>query len=247
MKKYITVRFHSRTDPGRVRPGNEDAFLADGEAGLFAVADGMGGHAAGEVASRLAIEALPGLHEAGPARPDTPADGRKWLASLVARANRAVYEAARSNPDQRGMGTTLTVLYIRPPVACFAHVGDSRLYRFRDGRLQQLTRDHTWVQEQVDAGLLSPSQAQVHPHRSMLTRAIGIAEDVAVDSGDVDVEPGDVFLLASDGLSSMLSDEEIAGVLARDGALDAMADALIEAANARGGYDNITVVLVRAE
>ena len=249
MKKYITVRFSSRSDRGRIRPGNEDALLADGETGLFAVADGMGGHAAGEVASRVAIEALRSAARIAPVEtgPSASTSARKWLASSVEAANRAVYEAARADPRLGGMGTTLTALYIRPPIACYAHVGDSRMYRLRGGRLQQITRDHTWVQEQVDAGLLSPAQAAVHPQRSVLTRAVGISDAVAVDSADLDVGPGDLFLLASDGLTGMLPDDQIAAVLMNGTSLDGIADDLIREANARGGVDNITVVLVRLD
>ena len=248
-KEYITVRF---SDPGRLRPTNEDAFLADRETGLFAVADGMGGHAAGEVASHLAIEALraggsPPAAEPGSADADPASIARKWLASLVEAANRVVFEAARANPEYRGMGTTLTALYLRSPVACYAHVGDSRLYRFRDGRLQQLTRDHTWVREQVDSGLLSPAEADRHPYRSVLTRAIGTNESVEVDSSEVDVQTSDLFLLCSDGLTTMLDDDDIAGVLSRGLSLEESTAVLIDEANRRGGYDNITVVLVAAE
>jgi len=249
VKKYITVRFSSRSDRGRIRPGNEDALLADGETGLFAVADGMGGHAAGEVASRVAIEALRSAAQNAPGEtgPSASTNARKWLASSVEAANRAVYEAARADPRLGGMGTTLTALYIHPPIACYAHVGDSRMYRLRGGRLQQITRDHTWVQEQVDAGLLSPAQAAVHPQRSVLTRAVGTSDAVAVESADLGAEPGDLFLLASDGLTGMLTDDQIAAVLMNGTSLDGIADDLIREANARGGVDNITVVLVRLD
>lgn len=227
-----------------MRPANEDAWLASPDSGLFAVADGMGGHVAGEVASRIAIETLrasSGSPEPGAA---TGVSTRNWLASRVAAANEAVWDAAQADLDLRGMGTTLTALYLAPPVACFAHVGDSRLYRLRSGRLQQLTRDHTWVQEQIDSGLLRVAQARAHPHRGVLTRAIGTGDAVPSDTGDVDLQAGDVFLLASDGLTGMLADDEIAALLSRRESLDNIAGMLIDEANARGGQDNITVVLV---
>ncbi|MGD8277066.1 MAG: Stp1/IreP family PP2C-type Ser/Thr phosphatase [Gemmatimonadota bacterium] len=232
-----------RSDPGRIRQNNEDAPLVREDLGLFAVADGMGGHAAGEVASHLAIEAL--------VESATDADAGLGAVELVRafeRANRAILDRSIAEPSTRGMGTTLSVLANngRHEGVLLAHIGDSRLYRWRAGRLEQLTRDHTWVQEHIDAGILTPEQARNHPFSSVLTRVLGTTATAAPDIERVPVEPGDLFLLCSDGLTGMLEEETIAAILATDLGIDGIADALVDAANAAGGGDNITVVLARA-
>lgn len=234
--------FAGRTDPGRVRDRNEDALLQRSERALFAVADGMGGHAAGDVASRIAVDVLD-EHTLS-----TGSDiGGDELAAGIRAAHEAILRAARADDALQGMGTTLTALRLREDGSCVvAHVGDSRAYRYRDGALEQLTRDQTWVQDQVDAGMLTPEQARTHPFAAMITCALGIeGVDLDVQVLEPDCRPGDVFLLCSDGLTSPLPDHEVSAVLERTPDLDEAAAALVEAANAAGGPDNITVALVR--
>lgn len=235
------------TDPGLQRPNNEDAYLDCAEAGLFAVADGMGGHAAGEVASRMAIETLareacrPGARHHASQNLATP------LLRAISAANRELRRIGRDDPDKRGMGTTLSVLAGPPDGSrgVIAHVGDSRIYRLRDGRLERLTRDHTWVQERVDAGVLTPEQARSHPYASILTRVLGTDERVEPDVIPVVTAPDDLFLLCSDGLPGMVEDEEIGEIMARDDPLPVMGERLIEAAKSGGGLDNVTLILAR--
>jgi protein phosphatase len=231
------------SDPGQVRKNNEDTPLVRSDLGLFAVADGMGGHAAGEVASQLAIQTLVEcVTEAGAGL------GAVVLVRAFDRANRTILDRSIDEPSTHGMGTTLTVLAIngRREGALLAHIGDSRLYRWRADRLDQLTRDHTWVQEHIDAGVLTPEQARNHPFASVLTRVLGTTATAAPDIERISVEPGDLFLLCSDGLTGMLEAEMIATILAADLPLDRTARLLIDAANGAGGADNITVVLARA-
>jgi PPM family protein phosphatase len=231
-----------RTDRGQVRARNEDALLLAPVRGLFAVADGMGGHAAGEVASGLAIASL----ENHPLPDGAVATGLK---AAIHAAHRAILDAASADPALAGMGTTLTVLQVAPSRHCtIAHVGDSRAYHYANGRMRQLTRDQTWVQEQVDAGLLSPERAREHPYAAMLTHALGVG-DVALDVQitTLDVPAGDVFLLCTDGLTARLTPADLGSILGQHSDLDAAAAAMVAAANAAGGPDNITVVLVRAD
>lgn len=243
----LTMRWESAaiTDRGRLRPQNEDAYIARPDLGLFVVADGMGGHAAGEVASAMAVETVARDLSAPPA---TAQDAERALVASLGAANRAILERAAREPEKTGMGTTLTALLLLPQTgtSVIAHVGDSRAYRLRDGGLEQLTRDHTWVQEQVDAGLLSPAQAHHHPYSSVLTRVIGVYTDVEVDTRRDRARAGDLLLLCSDGLTGMVDDDELRTLLARDLPLHELAAQLVEAANLRGGLDNITAVLVRS-
>jgi PPM family protein phosphatase len=237
----MRIEFAGRTDTGRVRARNEDALLQRPARGLFAVADGMGGHAGGDIASRIAIDILD-EHSATPA-PDAAAH----LEAGVRAAHAAISKAARADPALSGMGTTLTALRAEPTGTCtLVHVGDSRAYRLRDGLLEQLTRDQTWVQDQVDAGLLSMEQARHHPYASLLTGALGI------DGADLDVQlaqwagrEDDIILLCTDGLVARLDDDHIQHILTLDHDLDAAAAALVDAANDAGGPDNITVAVVR--
>lgn len=240
----MALDFAGLTDQGRVRARNEDALLQRPERGLFAVADGMGGHAAGDVASRIAVDVIDErLLAAGP---ELSGDA---IAGAIRAAHDAVLRAGRAEAELAGMGTTLTVLAVAPDGACrVGHVGDSRAYRFRDGALEQITRDQTWVQAQVDAGRLTPEQARVHPFAAMITSALGIdASPLDVQVHEPDARPGDVFLLCSDGLTGPLRDDEIAAILTRHPAPDDAARTLVEAANEAGGPDNITVALVRLE
>ena len=224
------------TDTGRRRRQNEDAFVCDPP--LFAIADGMGGAQAGEVASGLAAAAF----EEGAAA----IHGEDGVATLVRAANARIFERAVHDPTVAGMGTTATVAVVDESAGTvtLAHVGDSRAYRYRRGALEQLTTDHSLVGELVRSGRLTEDEAAVHPHRSVITRALGTDADVEVDTLTVEVVPGDLVLLCSDGLSAMVRDEEIARVLEATGAAPREAgEALIAAANAAGGEDNVTVVL----
>lgn len=222
------------TDVGRQRAANEDAYLVDPDRSLYAVADGMGGHRAGEVASAAAIEALAGGVGTGMA-----------LVDAVASANTRILERAGDDPELAGMGTTLTAMTMRGgSTAVLAHVGDSRAYLLRNGDLVQVTEDHSVVEGLVREGRITPEQAEHHPSRSMLTRALGVDHHVEVAGYEVDLLPGDRLMLCSDGLTTMMRDREIAVVLraARD-PLDA-ASTLVDAANRAGGADNITVVVL---
>jgi serine/threonine protein phosphatase PrpC len=227
-----------KTDTGRQRRDNEDSAFA--RAPVFVVADGMGGAQAGEVASRLAIEAF----EHG-----LPDDGspEERLAARVREANRQIYDRSRADRGRAGMGTTLTAAYVGDAHVAIAHVGDSRAYLFRDGTLQRLTQDHSLVDELVRRGKLTEEQAAEHPQRSIITRALGPEPDVEVDTWTYPARSGDVVLLCSDGLTSMISEIRVREVLSAHDDLDAAADALIHEANEAGGRDNITVVLFRLE
>jgi PPM family protein phosphatase len=229
-------RAHAGTDTGRRRLQNEDIFVC--RPPLFAVADGMGGAQAGELASRLAAGALE--------ERATDLRGEEAIAELVREANTRIFQRAVTDPSAAGMGTTVTVALLdeeRGTVA-IAHVGDSRAYRLRDGGLEQLTVDHSVVGELVRAGRLTEEEALQHPYRSAITRALGTEADVDVDTFTVDISPGDLYLICSDGLTTMLRDDEILDVAGSAGDDPArIADALVAAANAAGGEDNITVVL----
>jgi serine/threonine protein phosphatase PrpC len=227
-----------KTDTGRQRRDNEDNAFA--RAPLFVVADGMGGAQAGEVASAIAVEAFEqGLPDSG--------SPEQRLADRVREANRRIYERAQADHERAGMGTTLTAAYLDDAALAIAHVGDSRAYLFRDGSLERLTQDHSLVEELVRQEKLTPEQAAEHPQRSIITRALGPEASVDVDTWTYPVRAGDVLLLCSDGLTSMVSEERVAEILAASGSLAAAADALIDAANRAGGRDNITVVLFRLE
>ena len=225
----------SATDPGRKRRQNEDAFVA--RPPIFAIADGMGGARAGEIASALAASALKDAQGAG--------GGPERVKQLVQEANRRVHERASTDPSTSGMGTTMTVALVEPSGdLTFGHVGDSRAYMLRGDRLEQLTDDHSLVAELVRRGELSVRDAEVHPQRSVITRALGTDPDVDVDAFTWQPEAGDVYLLASDGLSDMVSGDDIERILVEHRAsLDGAARALVKAANRGGGDDNITVVL----
>ncbi len=223
-----------RTDVGRVRDGNEDEKLVDDRMGLFAVADGMGGHQGGEVASSTALEALRAA----------VADGAP-IRDAIARANEAVIERAAADDRLRGMGTTMTAATLAAGgTLLIGHVGDSRAYLARDGAFTQITEDHSLVEEMVREGELTPEQADVHPRRNIVTRALGIDPDVDVDLYPVELRGGDRVLLCSDGLTSMIRPDEIAAILREEADPQQAADRLVDAANAAGGEDNITVVVL---
>src|SRR6187551_1680929 len=224
------------TDPGRKRRRNEDSFVV--RPPLFAVADGMGGAQAGEVASRLAAAALE-----AEIRGDA---GEQGIVELVHEANRRVFQRSTEDAATQGMGTTMTVALVDDATGtiAFGHVGDSRAYRVRDGELEQLTNDHSLVGELVRSGRLSPEEAGSHPQRSVITRAVGTEPEVDVDTFTVEAEDGDLFLICSDGLTDMVGDEVVReAIVGSGGDLDRAARALVDAANQGGGEDNITVVL----
>jgi serine/threonine protein phosphatase PrpC len=227
-----------RTDPGRQRRGNEDSSYA--RAPVFALADGMGGAAAGEVASQIAIEAF----EAGLPAGGTP---EERLSVVVQRANRAIYDRAQGDHRLDGMGTTLTSVYLDADHVALAHVGDSRAYRLRGGELTRLTEDHSLVEELVKDGKLTEEEAFEHPQRSIITRALGQEPVVQVDTFSYPVKAGDVVLLCSDGLTDMLTERQVAEVLVGAPTLERAGQLLIDEANNAGGRDNITVVLFRVE
>jgi PPM family protein phosphatase len=227
-----------KTDTGRARADNEDNAYA--RPPLYVVADGMGGAQAGEVASALAVEEFRvGLGDDG-----TP---EQRLTERVQAANRRIYETAHRKLEHEGMGTTLTAVYLDDSNLAVAHVGDSRAYIFRDGELIRLTHDHSLVEELIRRGKLTPEQAAAHPQRSIITRALGIEPEVEVDTWTYPMRAGDIVLLCSDGLTSMIDESQIAAVLAAEHDLDAAGERLIAEANEAGGRDNITVVLFRLE
>ncbi len=241
--------FSSRTDCGRQRENNEDALLVDDTLGLAVLADGMGGYNAGEVAAGMAVAGVgtrlgSWLAQAG--RTATAALIRQARQASVAEANRAILQAAHAQPAYRGMGTTLVAGVFRDERLVLGHIGDSRCYRWRRGELRQITRDHSLLQEQLDAGLITAAQAAVSSQRNLVTRALGIEPVVALEVQEFEVEPGDRYLLCSDGLTDMVDDDSIAAVLAREAGLPAQAVDLVALANARGGRDNITVLLAQA-
>jgi serine/threonine protein phosphatase PrpC len=226
--------YAGRTDTGRKRRRNEDAYVVAPP--LFAVADGMGGAQAGEIASKLAAAAL---EDTDPGR----VTGPERVASLIREANRRVHERSNTDPATSGMGTTMTVALVERDGVVIGHVGDSRAYLVRDGSIEQLTEDHSLVNELLKSGRLSPAEADVHPQRSVITRAVGTDPEVDVDAFTVDARAGDVFLLCSDGLTDMVTDAGILDAVAenRDD-LDRATKTLVSAANRGGGEDNITVV-----
>jgi PPM family protein phosphatase len=235
----VLARYTGVTDPGRRRRRNEDAYVC--EPPLFAIADGMGGAQAGEVASGLAAAVL----EEATGEEQRNEHGEERLASLIQEANRRVFRRSNEDAATSGMGTTMTVALVDDSdgTIAFGHVGDSRAYRIRGGELEQLTDDHSLVGELVRSGRLSPEEAETHPQRSVITRALGTEPDVDVDTFTTKAEPQDIYVLCSDGLTDMISPREILAIVERSSDLDDAARGLIEAANAGGGEDNITVVL----
>jgi serine/threonine protein phosphatase PrpC len=244
----MTLEFFSATDTGRARNNNEDSVAVEEAAQLVVLADGMGGYNAGEVASGMATAFIKTelgrwLSEASDNATDT--DVRRAMDICVDNANRAIFNAANSNPQYAGMGTTLVVGVFRDGRLLMGHVGDSRGYRLRAGRLQQITHDHSLLQEQIDSGLITAEQAAFSSNKNLVTRAVGVEDTVLLETHLHDVLPGDIYLLCSDGLSDMLDDESISQLLQGSDALPEVAAALVDAANDAGGKDNISVVLAR--
>jgi serine/threonine protein phosphatase PrpC len=237
---------YTLTDVGRRRDHNEDSHLADETLGLFAVADGMGGHQAGERASQMALEALHGALKSAVSKHAYEGGDRdplKILHDATRIAGTAVYDAAQADPSLHGMGTTLTSLWFKGGRACLAHVGDSRAYRFRNGAVQQLSNDHSWVSEQVRAGLMTEKEAKESRFKHIITRSVGFERDVQVDGAAEPVHAGDCYLLCSDGLSNYIEDEELTRIFLSRFYRD-VPRLLVGLANDRGGDDNITVVLI---
>jgi protein phosphatase len=240
----MILRTAAHTDVGLRRRGNEDRFAIDPELGLCLVADGMGGHSAGQVASELAATTvLTSLRE----RKGSDASASEKLRCALEDANRAIYQAARQNSLYSGMGTTIVALLVEGERAALAHVGDSRAYRVRGGRIRQLTDDHSVVGELLRRHEITADDARDHPHRHMLTRALGVRGYVQPDLAELTLARGDRFVLCSDGLTNHVEDHEIAKLNAEPGSLEACCEALIALANRRGGEDNITVALASCE
>jgi protein phosphatase len=251
----MKIVYKAVTDVGRKRKGNEDSLFVNPEQNLFVVADGMGGHAAGEIASKVAVDSINefvcltggdeeitwpfGLDE------NISYDGNR-LKTAIRFANRKVLEATKEKSEYEGMATTVAAVLVESDAANIAHVGDSRIYLFRDPELVQLTSDHSWVNEQIQSGVISADQARSHPLRNVVTRALGGKADLQVDMQVHKSKAGDVLMLCSDGLTTMVPDEEIAAIF-KDAAGDVerAADDLVAEANARGGEDNITVLLIK--
>jgi len=244
----MALEFHVATDTGRARTNNEDSAAFDDKTALMVLADGMGGYNAGEVASGMATTFITSelgrwLSEASQSATD--ADVRRAMEICVDNANRAIFNAANSNPQYAGMGTTLVVGVFRDTRLLLGHVGDSRCYRMRAGRFVQLTHDHSLLQEQIDAGLITAEQAAFSANKNLVTRAVGVEDTVLLETHVHEALPGDIYLVCSDGLSDMLDDESIAQLLQGCDLLPEAAKALIDAANDAGGKDNISVVLAR--
>ncbi len=246
------------TDVGRKRKHNEDNLLLDvngeSEEGLFIVADGMGGHAAGEVASKITVDTV-GEFIAATRQKEEATWPFKYnhelhfnsnrLAVAIEKANERVMAAVAAQPWLKGMGTTVVAGLLDGKILSLAHVGDSRAYLYRGGQLSRLTDDHSWVHEQVAAGILTEDEAKSHPLKNVVTRALGGGPSVSPDLQELSFESGDVFLFCSDGLTTMLSDEEIRDAVASEGDPKALCERLVQTANDKGGVDNITVVIAR--
>jgi serine/threonine protein phosphatase PrpC len=242
----LRLKYAARSDVGMIRSGNEDSYAAEVNAnsvGVFVVADGMGGHAAGEVASLMAVQTsmaeLSGLKEID----DGGTAGTK-VAEALRNANRNIHDRMLAESDKQGMGTTASVLVLDQKRYLIGQVGDSRIYLLRDGALQQITKDHSYVQEQVDAGFLTPEQAKYHPYSNVITRCVGASETVEPDIYRGDLRVGDIFLVASDGLTGMVDDRRIHTLLMSRAEPDRKVHSLISEANGRGGLDNITAIVV---
>jgi serine/threonine protein phosphatase PrpC len=240
----VRLVYGARTDVGMIRSGNEDNFAvhASGDRGLFIVADGMGGHAAGEVASEMAVQIVE--RELQGIRSLDDRSAAEKLAEALRKANRNIHDRTITEVDKQGMGTTASVLMISSTKYLIGQVGDSRVYLLRDGALQQLTKDHSYVQEQVDAGFLTPEQARYHPYSNVITRCVGASPEVEPDIYSGEAKLGDLFLVASDGLTGMVDDRRLQMLLMSRAEPTRKVHALISEANGRGGLDNITAIVV---
>jgi serine/threonine protein phosphatase PrpC len=240
----VRLNHFGRSDVGMIRTGNEDNWAAEANErrGVFIVADGMGGHAAGEVASEMAVQlVLRDLREI--AEPDGPDAGQR-IDTALRNANRKIHDRTITETDKQGMGTTVSSLIVTDRHFLIGQVGDSRVYLLRDGMLTQITKDHSYVQEQVDAGFLTPEQARYHPYSNVITRCVGASPEVEPDVYRGDVRLGDIFLVASDGLTGMVDDRRLATLLLARVTPERKVHSLIAEANGRGGLDNITAIVV---
>ena len=245
----MNFEYFSLTDTGMVRDNNEDSVALDPDNHVAILADGMGGYNAGEVASAMATTFVRSELGRWLAEGGSQASAREIKRAMeicIDNANRSIFNAANSQPQYAGMGTTLVMGVFQDSRTLIGHVGDSRCYRLRGGNFVQLTRDHSLLQEQLDAGLITPEQAQYATHKNLVTRALGVEDTVLLEVNEFRIEDGDLFLLCSDGLSDMLSDERMAAVLVTAGTLEEKANALVDAANDSGGRDNISVILACA-
>jgi serine/threonine protein phosphatase PrpC len=238
-----------QTDPGLIRDNNEDSVTFDPASNLCILADGMGGYNAGEIASGMATAFIKSemgrwLSQAG--KHASAREVRRALEICVENANHSIFNAANSNSQYSGMGTTLVLGVFQGTRLMLGHIGDSRCYRLRDGQLKQITKDHSLLQEQIDAGLITPQQALVSVNRNLVTRALGVEDSVLLDVNEYQVEAGDIYLMCSDGLSDMIGDEAIEAILAGSKSLEQSARHLVVAANDSGGRDNISVLLAKA-
>lgn len=250
----MTITSAVATHPGLRREGNEDAYCVRADLGLFVVADGMGGHAAGEVASTLAVETIEAVvHDTRGADSNStwpfPYDmaltlSGNRLRAAIQMANRRVASAMQDNDALRGMATTAAAILVHGQEGTLAHVGDSRAYRLRGGHLSALTQDHSWVNDQVRAGVMTDDDARRHPWRNVVTRAISGGDDPEPDVAELALEPGDRYLICSDGLSGVVPPDQLINLLSSSGSLDDVCSGLIAAANANGGPDNITAVVI---
>jgi serine/threonine protein phosphatase PrpC len=249
------LTFVGQTDTGRVREHNEDTIASDVDVGLLVLADGMGGYNAGEVASGIAVKTITNLVREGLAREDLGSLDRATgltrpsivLRDAITRANKIIYQTARSQAECEGMGTTVVAALFYDNKISIAHVGDSRLYRQRGSQISQVTMDHSLLQELVDRGFYSPEEAQRAANKNYVTRALGVEPQVEVEVQEHPVDKGDIFILCSDGLSDMVEDEDIRLTISTFGAnLDTVAKQLIQLANENGGRDNVSVVLAQA-
>jgi PPM family protein phosphatase len=253
----LRISADAQSDVGRKRKGNEDALCLNDEQRLYVVADGMGGHAAGEVASRVAVDAIAEFVELTGGNQEitwpfgldeTISYEGNRLKTAVRHANTRVIEATRESAEYEGMATTVAAVLVDGDIANLAHVGDSRIYLWNGQSIEQLTRDHSWVNEQIENGAISPEQARSHPLRNVVTRALGGRADLVVDIQSRRMAPGDMLLLCSDGLTTMVPDDGIARILREsEGDVARATSALVSEANERGGEDNITVVLLKFE
>lgn len=258
MTPALPLSWAVRSDNGLRRTSNEDSYSSRPDLGLFIVADGMGGHVAGEVASRVAVESIAAFVEETsdadrnrtwpfPFEPELSLEANRLKAAFRL-ANRRIAAAIADSQDLRGMATTASAILYGPTSSCVGHIGDSRVYLYRGETLTQLTNDHSWVEEQVRAGTLTPAAARLHPWRNVVTRALSGGEDPDVDVVEIHPEPGDRFLLCSDGLFGVVADERIADIVGdRTATLDEICQRLVDAANSAGGPDNITALVLQVD
>jgi len=243
--KHVKITAAGLTDVGIIRSGNEDNFLMVPERGVFIVADGMGGHAAGEVASEMAVRII--ARELGNPNGMSDAEAADRMRRAIHESNGAIFDRTLTEHDKRGMGTTATAMVVIGDHYLIGQVGDSRAYVLRDGAFIQLTKDHSYVQEQVDAGYLSPEEARTHPYSNVITRCVGANGEVQPDLYSGALRPSDLYMLASDGLTGMIDDADIKALLTSGQDPETLARELVAEANRRGGLDNITVILIRVD